>query len=119
MARMVAYRMTPRGLGYAIAAVAAFSIISGAIGGLASSRGVAGDVLFAALAMIGAAGSLALVVWTTGFEVRVSDAGVMSVRLRAIELIRWQQIDRFEVDRYKSSPYAVYAVLDDGSRVAL
>jgi hypothetical protein len=119
MAGVVAYRMTPRGLGYTIAAVAAFSIISGAVGGLGSSRGVAGDVLFVALAVLGAVASLTIVVWTIGLEVRASDAGVMSLGLRTVELMRWQQIDRFEVDRYKSSPFAVYAVLTNGSRIAL
>ena len=119
MARVVAYRMTPRGLGYTIAAVAAFAIISGAVGGLGSSRSVAGDLLFGGLVVVGLVGALVLVVWTTGSEVRVCDAGVMSVGLRAIEIIRWQEIDSFEVGRYKSSPFTVYAVLTDGSRVAL
>jgi hypothetical protein len=64
-------------------------------------------------------GALVVVVWTTGSEVRVCDAGVMSVGLRAIVMIRWQEIDSFEVGRYKSSPFTVYAVLTDGSRVAL
>jgi hypothetical protein len=119
MAGVVAYRMTPRGLGYTIAAAAAFAIISGAVGGLGASRGVAGDVLFGALTVAGLAGALAVVVWTTASEVRAGDAGVMSVGLRAITMIRWQEIDSFEVDRYKSSPFTVYAVLADGSRVAL
>jgi hypothetical protein len=119
MAGVVAYRMTPRALGYAIAAVAAFAIISGAVGGLGSSRGVAGDFLFATLVVAGLLGALALVLWTTGSEVRVCDAGVMSIGLRVIEMIRWREIDRFEVGRYRSSPFTVYAVLTDGSRVAL
>jgi len=111
--------MTPRGLGDAIAGAAAFAVISGAVGGLGASRGVAGDLLFGALVVFGLVGALAVVVWTTGSEVRVCDAGVMSVGLRAIAMIRWQEIERFEVDRYKSSPFTIYAVLTDGSRVAL
>lgn len=111
--------MTPRGIGYAIAGVAAISILSGAIGGLGASRGIGGDVLFAALVALGVAAPLALVAWTRGLEVRVCDAGIMSLGLRTVQMIRWQDLERFEVDRYRASPFAVYAVLGDGSRVAL
>jgi hypothetical protein len=119
MAAVVAYRMTPRSLGYAIAAVAAFSIVSGAIGGLENSASIGADVLFAALAVAGAAASLAIAAWARAAEVRAYDAGLMSIGLTSVALIRWQDVERFEVDRYRSSPFAVYAVLDDGSRVAL
>jgi hypothetical protein len=111
--------MTPRSLGYAIAAVAAFSLLSGAVGGLGASRGAASDLLFGALVALGVAAPLALLAWTHGYEVRVYDAGVMSIGLSTVQLIRWQDLERFEVDGYRSSPYAVYAVLNDGSRVAL
>ena len=119
MAVVVAYRMTPRGVGYAIAGVAAFSILSGAIGGLRASRGTGGDVLFAALVALGVAAPLAMVAWTRGHEVRVCDAGIMSFGLGTVQMIRWQDLERFEVDRYRASPFAVYAVLGDGSRIAL
>ena len=111
--------MTPRGIGYTIAGVAAISILSGAVGGLGASRGIGGDVLFGALVALGVAAPLALVAWTRGFEVRVCDAGVMSFGLRTVQMIRWQDLERFEVDRYRASPFAVYAVLADGSRVPL
>jgi hypothetical protein len=119
MAAVVAYRMTPRSLGYAIAAVAAFAIVSGAIGGLEKSAGVGAKVLFAALAAAGAVASLGIAAWARAAEVRAYDAGLMSIGLTTVALIRWQDIQRFEVDRYRSSPFAVYAVLDDGSRVGL
>jgi len=112
--------MTSRSVGYAIAAVAAVSILTGAAGGVgASSRGVSGDLLFAALVAIGVVASVALVAWTRGFEVRVCDAGVMSIGVSRVQMIRWQDLERFEVDRYRSSPFAVYAVLGDGTRIAL
>jgi hypothetical protein len=111
--------MTSRSLGYVIAAVAAISILSGAVGGLRASRGIGGDVLFAALVVLGAFACVALVAWTRGYEVRVCDAGVMSIGLSAVQMIRWQDLERFEVDRYRSSPFAVYAVLGDGTRIAL
>jgi hypothetical protein len=119
MAAVVAYRMTPRSLGYAIAAVAAFAIVSGAIGGLEKSAGVGAKVLFAALATMGAAASLAIAAWARAAEVRAYDAGLMSIGLTTVALIRWQDVARFEVDGYRASPFAVYAVLDDGSRVPL
>ena len=119
MAVVVAYRTTPRSLGYAIAAVAAISILTGAGGGLGASRGTGSDLLFAALVALGVAAPVALVAWTRGFEVRLCDAGIMSVGLSTVQMLRWQDLQGFEVDRYRSSPYAVYAVLGDGSRVAL
>jgi len=119
LAFVTAYRMTPPGVGYAIAFVAAFSILSGAAGGLGASRSIAADVLFAALVALGVAAPLAMVAWTRGFEVRICDAGIMSMSLRTVQMIRWHDVERFEVDRYRSSPFAVYAVLGDGSRVAL
>jgi hypothetical protein len=111
--------MTPRGVGYAIASVAAFSILSGAAGGLGASRGTGADVLFAALVALGVVAPVAMVAWTRGFEVRVCDAGIMSMSLRTVQMIRWHDLQHFEVDRYRSSPFAVYAVLGDGARVAL
>ena len=119
MAAVAAYRMTPRSLGYGIAAVAAFSILAGAIGGLEKTASIGGDVLFAAIAAFGAAASLAIAALARASEVRAYDAGIMSIGLRTVALIRWQDVARFEVDRYRSSPFTVYAVLDDGSRIAL
>ncbi len=111
--------MTPRSIGYAIAGAAAISILTGAAGGLGASRGIGGDLLFAGLVALGVAAPLALVAWTRGFEVRVCDAGIMSIGLSSVQMIRWQDLDHFEVDQYRSSPFAVYAVLGDGSRVVL
>ena len=119
MTVVVAYRMMSRRIGYGVAGVAAISIVMGAVGGLRASRGVGGDLLFAGLVTLGAAASVALVAWARGFEVRVCDAGIMSIGLSTAQMIRWQDLEHFEVDRYRSSPFAVYAVLGDGSRVAL
>jgi hypothetical protein len=119
MAIVVAYRMTPRSIGYGIAAVAAASILAGAVGGLGRSRGAGGDLLFAALVVLGVAAPVALVAWIRGLEVRVCDAGIMSIGLSTVQMIRWRDLEHFEVDRYRSSPFVVYAVLADGSRVAL
>jgi hypothetical protein len=60
MAPVAAYRMTPRSLGYGIAAVSAFSILAGAIGGLEKTASIGADVAFVALAAFGAAASLAI-----------------------------------------------------------
>jgi hypothetical protein len=119
MTAVVAYRLTPRSLGYGIAAVAAVSILSGAVRGLAASRGTGGNLLFAALLAVGAAACIGLVAWNRGYEVRVCDAGIMSIGLTTVQMIRWCDLARFEIDAYRSSPFAVYAVLADGSRVAL
>ena len=119
MAVVAAYRMTPRGFGYTLAVVVAVSIVTGAVGGLRASRGVGGDLLFSAILALGVAASLVLVAATRGLEVRVCDAGIMSIGLSTVQLIRWQGLERCEVDQYRSSPFAVYAVLGDGSRVAL
>jgi len=119
MAAVVAYRMSPPWLGYAIALAAGVSLVSGAVGGLGASRSIGADVLFAGLVVVGAAGAFAVAACARGFEVRASDAGVMSMGLGTLRMMRWQDVDRFEIDRYRSSPFAVYAVLADGSRVAL
>jgi hypothetical protein len=119
MRPVVSYRIAPRTIGYAIAAVAAFSIISGAVGGLEASRTAGGDLLFVALIAVGVGAPGALVAWNRGVEVRVYDAGIMSIGPGTAQLIRWRDIARFEVDRYRSTPFAVYAVLGDGSTVAL
>ena len=114
MRPVVSYRIAPRTIGYAIAAVAAFSIISGAVGGLEASRTAGGDLLFVALIAVGVGAPGALVAWNRGVEVRVYDAGIMSIGPGTAQLIRWRDIARFEVDRYRSTPFAIYAVLGDG-----
>lgn len=119
MAAVVAYRMTPRTIGYVLAGAIAFFLLSGALGGLKASNGIGGDVLFVAIGAFGVAVAIALIVLTQGLEVRAYDAGIVSTSLRSIQMIRWQHLDHFEVDSFRSSPFTVYAVLGDGSRIAL
>jgi hypothetical protein len=111
--------MFPPWVAYVAAAVCGIAILAQAVQGPGSLYGVGGDLLFAGLVALGAMIPLALVLWGRGSSVRLCEAGIVSIGLNTAHTIRWEDLDRFAIDSYRSTPFAIYAVLIDGSRVAL
>lgn len=117
--RVVTYRMTPRWVLYPFVVLTAVVPVGAIANGPGKLHGVGGMCVFVALVLISLAVPIALVVWNRGLGVHLSDAGIVSVGLNDVDVIRWQDVDRFVVDTYHSNATAVYAELGDGSRVAL
>jgi hypothetical protein len=79
----------------------------------------AAPVVIAFLLALGFSIPVALLVWDQRRGVHVGTDGVRAVSANGSAFVSWAEIAGFEISPYRAGTFAVYAVRQDGSRVAL
>ena len=103
---------------------AALIVLVGIAGVAAATKHALGATQWTALlvvvALMCSVAPAALVMLARGTGVLAADAGVVSVGNRYADVIRWEDVDRFENrENRRNRSVAVYAILADGSEVVL
>jgi hypothetical protein len=116
---VITYRVAQRLMVY-LAVVAMLAAVFELFAGV--EHHIAGAAEWCVVVLLSAAGAavpLAVLLWSRGVGVRLSEAGIVSVGLHSADAVRWRDLRRFFVDDRGPNRIVVYAGLSDGSRVPL